>query len=482
MAANDGSLNRRAMLALGLAAAPAAALAQAEHQAAPQPTALPAPPPPAQPAPVQPAAAPPASPPVAGYARPAAAAPSPQVPGARPPPSWPSLRTQWDMDWSEVDLSAMLFASNPRPVREAITRHRLALDRNPITYLERNNKRGQNASRAAAGAYFGVPGENVSLCESTTAGIGLLYAGFNLRYGQEVLTSTHDYYVTHESLRLAARRGGATIRKITLHDGAETASTGEIVRRVTAGIGPTTRVLALTWVHSSTGLKLPIRAIADALRPINARRSPADQVIFCVDGVHGFGVEDATLPGLGCDVLVASCHKWLFGPRGTGVVFYNPQALARLMPTIPSFLAPDAYSAWIGGYEPGANTGARMTPGGFKAFEHVWSMPEAFGFHQMIGKNHVAARTHELATRLKTGLAAMPHVRVRTPMSPQMSAGIVSFDVAGLSAQEAVSRLRRSRILGSDAPYAVSHVRLTPSIRNTTDEVDFALRAVSDLR
>lgn len=438
-------LSRRSLLAMSLAAAPAVAAAQAPQQVPPQ--------------------APPA---------PGAAAPM-----TRAAPDWNRLRSQWDLDWGEVDLSAMLFASNPKPVRDAISRHRQALDRNPITYLERNNKSLQNASRRAAGAYFGVPMEQVALCESTTSGIGLVYAGLNLRYGQEALTSVHDYYVTHEALRLAARRTGAGIRKITLHDGAATASTPEIVRRVLAGITPATRVLALTWVHSSTGLKLPIRAIADALKPINAQRQPADQVLFFVDGVHGFGVENTSFPELGCDVLVSGCHKWVFGPRGTGVVFFSPHALARLIPTIPTFLAPGAYSAWIGDYDPGPVTAAHMTPGGFKAFEHVWSMGEAFQFLQMVGKEHVAVRTYELADQLKRGLAAMPHVRVQTPQGSQMSAGIVSFDVAGLSAASVVSRLRGWRILGSDAPYATPHVRLTPSIRNTPQDIAFALQAVA---
>jgi selenocysteine lyase/cysteine desulfurase len=80
-------------------------------------------------------------------------------------------------------------------------------------------------------------------------------------------------------------------------------------------------VLALTWVHSSTGLKLPLRRIADALNRINADRDERDSVIFCVDGVHGFGIEDVTLADLGCDFLMAGCHKWLFrAPRGTGIV------------------------------------------------------------------------------------------------------------------------------------------------------------------
>jgi isopenicillin-N epimerase len=449
----DGAdLNRRRLLALSLAAAPAAAAAQTPPTGAP-PT----------------------------YAKPPPGQPPMSAPIARAAPDWNRLRSQWDLDWSEVDLSAMLIASNPRPVREAITRHRQALDRNPITYLERNNKSLQNASRRAAGAYFGAPMEQVALCESTTAGIGLVYAGLNLRYGEEALTSIHDYYVTHEALRLASRRTGAGVRKMVLHEGAASASAPDIVRRVTAAITPATRVLALTWVHSSTGLKLPIRAIADALKPINAQRPPEQRVLFFVDGVHGFGVENTTFAELGCDVLVSGCHKWVFGPRGTGVIFFTPQALARLSPTIPTFLASGAYSAWIGGYDPGPVTAAHMTPGGFKAFEHVWSMSEAFQFLQMVGKEHVAARTYELADRLKRGLAAMPHVRVQTPQGSQMSAGIVSFDVAGLSAESAVSRLRTWRILGSDAPYATPHVRLTPSIRNTPQDIDFALQAVAAL-
>ena len=75
----------------------------------------------------------------------------------------------------------------------------------------------------------------------------------------------------------------------------------------------------MTWVHSGTGVKLPDpRQIADALARLNAGRAEADRALLCVDGVHGFGVEDVDLPDLGCDFLAAGCHKWLFGPRGTG--------------------------------------------------------------------------------------------------------------------------------------------------------------------
>lgn len=397
-------------------------------------------------------------------------------------PDWRQVRAQWALDWSLVDLSAMLFASNPRIVRDAIARHRDGLDRSPTTYLEARNRPLQNAARAAAGAYFGVKADNVALTECTTSAVALVYAGVGLRYGQEVLTTVHDYYVTHESLRLAALKGGGTVRKISLYDQAATATVEQIVSRIVYNIRPETRVLALTWVHSSTGMKLPIREIAAALAPINALRNERDRVLFCVDGVHGFGVENTTLPELGCDFLMAGCHKWLFGPRGTGVILGTDYGWSRVTPTVPSFLAPNAYGAWLGNYDPGPTTGARMTPGGFKAFEHVWALSEAFGFHQWIGKANVQARTHELASRLKYGLRQIPGVIVRTPVDPRLSAGIVSFDVTGLSADGVVRRLRNQRVIGSAAPYATRHVRLTPSIRNTPEDVDFALNAMSMLR
>src|SRR5205823_9312612 len=147
----------------------------------------------------------------------------------------------------------------------------------------------------AAARYLDVGADELALTDSTTMGLGLLYGGLQLDQDDEVVTTTHDFFSTHESLRLRALRTGARVRKVHLYANARTASVDEIVSSVRRGITPRTRALALTWVHSSTGVKLPIRAIADALQPTG--------VLLCVDGVHGFGSEAATPAELGCDFL-----------------------------------------------------------------------------------------------------------------------------------------------------------------------------------
>jgi isopenicillin-N epimerase len=405
-----------------------------------------------------------------------------------PPPEsdlaadWAAVRAQFALSDDAIHMSAMLLSSHPKPVRDAIDEHRRGLDANPVAYLRDHSGPLVRAARAAAGRYLGIGGADVALTDSTTMGLALVYNGLSLAAGDEILTTDHDYYVTHEATRLAAKRTGASVRKIALYDEIEAVSADEVADRIARAVTPATRVIALTWVHSSTGLKLPLRRIADALERVNAERDEAARVLVCVDCVHGFGIEDVTLADLGCDFLVAGCHKWLFGPRGTGIVAATRRGWEALIPTIPSFVDGPTWDAWYSGGEPaGPTTAGRVQPGGFKAFEHQWALAPAFEFHQRIGKRRIAERTHELARQLKEGLAAMAHVTLHTPRSDDLSAGIVSFDLEGMSPAAAVARLAERRIVASVAPYAMPRARLTPSFVNTPAEIETVLQEVRGL-
>jgi selenocysteine lyase/cysteine desulfurase len=380
---------------------------------------------------------------------------------------WAGVRAQFELDPSRVHLASFLLAAHPRGVRQAIERHRRGLDRNPVEYLHANEARLTGAARAAAGRYLNVPAAEVALTDSTTMGLGLLYTRLALAAGDEVLTTEHDFYATHEALRLS----GARIGRVRLYDDSRRASVDEIVSRLRRALTPRTRVVAVTWVHSSTGVKLPLRAIGEAL---------PERVLLCVDGVHGLGAEAATVRGLGCDAFASGCHKWLYGPRGTGVLWASGRVRALLSPAIPSFDDGASYGAWLtGGVPPEPPDGARLTPGGFHSFEHRWALTEVFRFHEAIGRPRVQARVRALAARLKTGLEEVRRVRLRTPAGAALSAGLVCFEVEGLDPDEVVRRLGARRIVASVTPYARRYVRLGPGIVNTPADVDAAVRAVA---
>jgi hypothetical protein len=131
-------------------------------------------------------------------------------------------------------------------------------------------------------------------------GLALVYSGLKLLPGDEILQTVHDHYSTDLSIELRAERTGASVRRIALYDEPATASVDEILSRIRQDLRNNTRALAVTRVHSSTGVKLPDRAITD------------------VD-----------LPGMDCDFFIAGTHKWLIGPRGTGLIWGSPAGWDR---------------------------------------------------------------------------------------------------------------------------------------------------------
>ncbi|MFJ6167523.1 aminotransferase class V-fold PLP-dependent enzyme [Micromonospora orduensis] len=396
------------------------------------------------------------------------------APGAPPliPTDWASVRAQFTISPELTHLSTYVFAPHPASVRASIAQHRAGLDADPSGYLHDNGGRLDQAAAAAAADYVGATISDLAFTDSTTMGLGLLYGGLRLKRGDEVLTTEHEFYSTHEALRLRAQRDGIVVRKVRLYADPARTSTDEIVGNLIRGVTRRTKVVALTWVHSSTGVKLPIRAIAHALR--------GRGVLLCVDGVHGFGAEDTDPADLGCDFLVSGCHKWVLGPRGTGLVWGSAAGWSRYAPVIPTFDG-RSIGAWLGFPGDPAPPGQAATPGGFHTFEHRWALAEAFAFHKAIGRDRIAARTRELATALKAGLAGIRGLKLATPRSPHLSAGLVCCEVPGIDVNEAVARLRELKVVASSTPYEPSLLRFGATIINNEADVEATVRAVRTL-
>ncbi|MFG1946626.1 aminotransferase class V-fold PLP-dependent enzyme [Nonomuraea sp. NPDC048826] len=392
------------------------------------------------------------------------------------PDDWESVRAQFTLDPAYGQFAAFVLAPAPAPVRAAIERHRAGLDADPH-YLP-GGRSPDESIRETAARFIGAAAQEIALTDSTTMGLGLLYSGLRLTRGQDVLTTEHDFLATHEGVRLLADRTGAKVRRVRLYDDPARASAGRMVEAIKEGLGPRTRVVAVTWVHSSTGVRLPIRSVADMLAEANRGRDEADRALLCVDGVHGFGAVADGMDDLGCDFMASGTHKWLFGPRGTGILW--GRAWDALAPVIPGF-GQASFMAWQSGEGPAETTAELATPGGYKAFEHRWAMTQAFNFQTAIGKDRVQRRTQELATRLKAGLRALPHVRLATPDSPDLSAGLVCCSIDGLEPAEAVARLHDRKVIASTTPYVPSLLRFGTSIVTSPEQVDHAIEAVKGL-
>jgi selenocysteine lyase/cysteine desulfurase len=389
-----------------------------------------------------------------------------------------NVRKHFVLTREEINFAGMALSAHPKCVAQRIREIRDGLDRSPYTYLKENLHAAEEAVAAKASAYFQVPTANIALTDGTTCGLTLLYAGIKIKPGQEILTTLHEFSGVLAILDYLEARQGIPSRRIRLFDRrgvSPTLTASEIVQRLKDAIQPNTRVLALTWVYSNCGVKLPLPEIAAMVKGVNRERADEDRLLVCIDGVHGFGVEDTTFTELGCDFFVSGCHKWVCGPRGTGIWCGTDKAWEQYQQVAPT-------SSHVK-----EGIGRAKSPGGVQCYEHRWALEPAFEFLLWLGKDKIERHIHGLCTEMKQELSRLSGVTVVTPQSEALSAGIICFDVEGTPAADAVTALAKDKIIStvssSNAGYDsdVRHVRFSLSIFNTRGEVARCLDAVRKL-
>jgi len=375
---------------------------------------------------------------------------------------WTGLKQLFNQDPAYLHFSNFLVASHPKPVREAIERYRAQIDRNPGLAMDwdlQETWKREGQVREWAGRYLKATPPQIALTGSTSEGLAMIYGGIKVRPDQEILTTVHEHYATEFSLDFRVRKEQTQVRKIRLFDNAHRVSADEVLGNIQRNIRPNTRVLGMTWVQSGSGVKLPIGEIGKLVEEHNRNRDDKDRILYVVDGVHGFGVENLDFPDMHCDFFIAGTHKWMFGPRGTGLVCARDPQNNDVTPMVPTFSEDKDFAT-------------SMTPGGYHAFEHRWAADEAFKLHLQLGKAQVQARIHTLNTELKEQLLAEPKIELVTPRSPELSAGFTFFRVKGQDSDAVAAYMMKNRVVIDAVDRDVGPViRTAPGLLNSSAEI-----------
>ena len=401
---------------------------------------------------------------------------------------WTAVRQLFPLapDWTH--LSSFLFVSHPKPVADAIDHFRRKLDSDAYwieaaAFSDAEGRPYQAVKRALADYIGGSPAE-IAMTANTTTALAMAYQGLRIRGDQEIVTTEHDHYSHHQSIRLAAARSGCGVRYISMFDSPATARAEQIIERVARAITTRTRAVGVTWVQSSTGIKTPIAGLAEVVARANRGRAAADRCLLIVDGVHGFANQDVDVARLGADFFATGTHKWLFAPRGTGFLWGRADAWPELRATIPTFdfdVVEQLFEVWAERREMPPTQAAFVSPGGFVAYEHVLAIPAAVELHRTIGRPALAARIAELNGAFRDGAAAIPGVTLHTPRDPALSAGISCYEVRGLTAAQVVGRLAEKKIRTTTSPYKVSYARVSGGVMNRPEEIEMVLREIRTL-
>ena len=102
----------------------------------------------------------------------------------------------------------------------------------------------------------------------------------------------------------------------------------DVLARVLAGVTSRTRLAVLDHVTSATALVFPIEELVAELA--------ARGVDTLVDGAHAPGMVPVDVDALGAAYWTGNGHKWLCGPKGTGMLWVRADRRERIHPLVVS--------------------------------------------------------------------------------------------------------------------------------------------------
>ncbi|GLV84823.1 cysteine desulfurase-like protein [Streptomyces lavendulae subsp. lavendulae] len=283
--------------------------------------------------------------------------------------------------------------------------------------------------------------------------------------GDELVVTELDHEANVAPWRALAAARGATVRV------ARMAQDGTLpVEAVTEQLSARTRWVAVTAASNALGATPDLPAISAAAHAVGAR--------VYVDGVQIVAHRPVEVAAWGCDAFVTSPYKW-YGPH-CGALWLSDGVAGevRVPGQVPS-----------AGDEPGERLSLGTTN-----FEAVLGTGVAAEVLLGWDRKECAEREAGLTALLVEGLAADARVTLLGPAGGAERAGVVTFQVAGHSAEAVADHLARSGVsvwhgtfYASSAMRAVSPgepdaVRAGISHYTTRDDVAQLVDAVAGLR
>jgi selenocysteine lyase/cysteine desulfurase len=316
-------------------------------------------------------------------------------------------------------------------------------------------------TRGKVAAQLGVSAGEIALVRNTSEANNTINNGFPLKAGDEVIVWDQNHPTNLVAWDVRAARYQIAVRRVSTPpnpSGSEELA-GAFERAFTAR----TRLLAITHVSNTTGVRLPVRELC--------RLAHRRGIFVHVDGAQTWGALRVNLRDLDCDSYSASAHKWFAGPKEAGLLYVRKERIAEIW---PNTVAP----GWGDDADPDVPGARKFESLGQRDDACLVGVGAAADFHQAIGPERIEARVLALASALKEGLQEMG-ARLITPAQAELSAGVCVVGIRAEHAKSAVDRLYHEfGIAGA----ATGGLRLCPHIYNTHDHLDRAVAGVKALR
>src|SRR4026207_1456606 len=364
---------------------------------------------------------------------------------------WSVIQNSFTVTRGIVNLNNGGVSPSPRIVTEALVRY-IWQQEDPTAYTMWPIPEPQSETiRTGLAEIFGCDREEIAITRNASESLGILLMGMDLKSGDEILTTTQDYPRMLTTLRQREKREGLTLKLIKIP--IPPRNLNEITSAFERGITNRTRLILMSHQVNITGQITPVKEVCELAR--------AKGIETIVDGAHSFAQFHFQQKDLGCDYFGTSLHKWLYAPKGTGLLYVKRDKIAKLWPLMAA-------------EEKNASDIRKFEEIGTHSAAPRLGIGEAMLFHNGIGGKRKEARLRYLSRYWMNRLKDIPKVRFNTSFDPAQSCAIGNVQIEGINPSAIGSYLfANHRIFTTPILHEeFQGLRITPNLYTTLGELD----------
>ena len=353
-------------------------------------------------------------------------------------------------------LNTAALGPTPRSVLDKVLKAWSELESNPVMMAYGNGAVhvATDKARGQVAALIGCSADELLFTRSATDAMNSFALSLNLERGDRVLITDVEHEGGTNAWTYLKRRRGIEIDMVSIAPG--DFDTKAIVSRFEKAITKQTKVISVSHVITSTGLRMPITEIVALAK--------SRGILCVVDGAQAVGGIEVDVKKLGCHAYISTGHKWLMGPKGTGFLYISKEASSLIQPVQ-------------------REEGLRYVVGS----TGIGSLPLAVGLGAAAdamrerGMATVEKRIIELRDRAYAGLTTISKLKVVSPPPGRLTTALVAFklpeSVDGNALRGLLMR-KHNIVIKVTGKKWFNGNRLSPHIFNTEKDVDMAIEAI----
>lgn len=383
------------------------------------------------------------------------------------PRFWQIIKNQFLFPEHYIYLNTGGIGAVPLPVLAEVRRQMESEQRHPAPG---HNHTRWEAVKTAAASVIGAPSkEEIALVSTATEGINIVLNGLPLRKGDEVITTAHEHPALAIPLLNRMQRDGIVIKVLD----PDLQSTRGNVSRIERLITRRTKLIFLSHITCTTGQRLPAAEIGALARSRN--------ILFGLDAAQAAGTGPIDVVHIGADFYTFSGHKWLLGPKRTGVLYIRGERLDMVRPITTGAYSDAGHS--LRTMDLSFQSTAQRYEFGTQNEALFDGMQTGITMIRTIGLPRVEKHNRQLAERFYAGLRDIPHLEILSHREYESRSSMISFRPrsgkgSDIAAELSGKRKIRVRHVPEDG---LDGVRVSFHVYNSEDDVDRILAALRDI-